>query len=231
METKRPDRRQAILLSAERLFSLRGYHGVSIRQIAEDAGVPLALVGYYFGQKHELFHAIFESWSHTIGTRLALLHAVEAQPWDESKLLRIVQAFIDPVIQMRASPEGEYYALLITQGLVNQQAEADQVLRQFFDPMADAFIGVLQTTLAHQQPAITRATVAWCYQFALGALLHHISDRRVDRLSQGANRANDPAAAPLLIDFIVHGIRGVVARAHPQDPAPKPKNPRTRRQA
>ncbi len=231
METKRPDRpdrRQAILLAAERLFSLRGYHGVSIRQIAEEAGVPLALVGYYFGQKHELFRAIFESWSHTIGTRLALLHAVQAQPWDEGKLSRIVQAFIDPVIQMRASPEGEYYALLITQGLVNQQAEADQVLREFFDPMADAFIGVLQTTLAHEVPTISRGTTAWCYQFALGALLHHISDSRVDRLSHGADRPNDPAAAPLLIDFIVHGIRGVVARVHPKDPV---RQPRTRRPA
>ena len=224
----RPDRRQAILLAAERLFSQRGYHGVSIRQIAEAADVPLALVGYYFGPKQALFHAIFDSWSDTIATRLERLRAAEREPWDEGKLQRIVQAFVEPVIAMRASAEGEYYALLMTQGLGTQQHEADAVLRQFFDPMASAFIGVLHDTLAQEAPAITRGTVAWCYQFALGALMHHIADTRVERLSLGANRANDPEAMPLLIEFIVHGIRGVVARVHPRIPAGKT---RTRRQA
>lgn len=227
METRKPDRRQAILLAAEKLFSLRGYHGVSIRQIADEADVPLALVGYYFGQKHELFRAIFERWSHTIGTRLALLQAAENQPWDEHKLARIVQAFIDPVLDMRASAEGEYYALLITQLSINQH-EADQVLRDFFDPMAEAFIAALQATLAHEVPAITRSTVAWCYQFALGALLHHILDTRVERLSLGVNLPNARDAGVLLTEFIVHGIRGVVARQHPQAPGRKKT---TRRQA
>jgi AcrR family transcriptional regulator len=59
-EAVRPDRKRAILLAAEKLFAERGYHAVTIRQIAEEAGVPSALVGYYYGAKHELFHAIFE---------------------------------------------------------------------------------------------------------------------------------------------------------------------------
>ena len=40
----RPDRRAAILLAAEKLFAEHGYHAVSIRQIALEAQVPLALV-------------------------------------------------------------------------------------------------------------------------------------------------------------------------------------------
>ena len=70
-DAARPDRRHAILLAAEKLFAQRGYHAVTIREIADEAGVPLALVGYYFGPKHELFVAIFEHWSHTIEERLA----------------------------------------------------------------------------------------------------------------------------------------------------------------
>src|SRR4051812_47362022 len=58
----RPDRKQAILLAAERLFAQEGYHAVSLRAIADEAGVPLALVNYYYGQKHELFRAIFDHW-------------------------------------------------------------------------------------------------------------------------------------------------------------------------
>ena len=69
----RPDRRQNILLAAEKLFAKYGYHAVSIRHIADEAQVPLALVGYYFGAKHELYHAIFEHWRATIDERLASL--------------------------------------------------------------------------------------------------------------------------------------------------------------
>lgn len=61
------------------MFALNGYHAVTIRQIAQEAGVPLALVGYYQGQKHELFHAIFEHWNHTIAERLAALQTVRYQ--------------------------------------------------------------------------------------------------------------------------------------------------------
>ena len=72
----RPDRKAAILLAAEKLFAQRGYHAVSIRQIAEEAGVPLALVAYYYGPKHELFYAIFEHWNDTIEERLAALRCI-----------------------------------------------------------------------------------------------------------------------------------------------------------
>lgn len=218
----KPDRKHDILLAAEKLFAQHSYHAVSIRQIAEEAGVPLALVGYYYGQKHELFHAIFEHWAGTTNERLTALHEVEQQPHDRQKLRRIVEAFIGPVIRLRASAQGGYYAQLMTQGLSSQQGEADRVLRDFFDPMADTFISALLATLRHDLPQLTRGTVAWCYQFALGALLHHINDMRVERLSHGESRPNDPLAAPMLIDFIVHGIRGVVTPA----PSPRPRNRR-----
>ena len=109
----RGERRQAILLAAERLFAQHGYHGVTIRQIAEQAGVPLALVGYYFGPKHELFHAVFEQWRHSIDERLALLQQACSGPAGSSRLRAIVAAFVEPVLQLRASAEGEAYALLV----------------------------------------------------------------------------------------------------------------------
>lgn len=198
----RPDRRNAILLAAERLFAQRGYHAVTIRQIAEAAGVPLALVGYYFGQKHELFAALFDHWSTTIDERLAGLRAVQLRAGDGAALRAIVEAFVWPVVRLRASAEGESYALLVGRQLVQDVDEADAVMRRHFDPMARAFIDALQAV----HPWASRGEVAWGYQFALGALLHHLSDARVERLSDGANRAADPAAAPRLIDFIVGGL-------------------------
>lgn len=203
----RPDRRYAILLAAEKLFAQRGYHGVSIRQIAEEAGVPLALVGYYFGQKHELFSAIFEHWNSTIRERLDALAEVRKRAGEPDYLEQVVDAFLGPVLRLRASPEGEWYALLMTRGINEPGTETDLVMRQYFDPMANAFIDALLDAFAGR----TRAQMAWAYQFMLGALLHHIGDERVERLSGGANVRNDTAAAPLLAAFIAGGMRQAMA--------------------
>lgn len=223
----RADRKQAILLAAEKLFAQRGYHAVTIRQIADEAEVPLALVGYHHGLKHELFHAIFANWNSTIEERLAGLRRVVAEEPAEHALQRIIEAFTGPVLRLRASAEGEYYALLVARELYHATPETDRVLRAFFDPLAHAFIDALQQRLPHA----SRGQVAWCYQFALGALLHHISDERIGRLSKGECSPRDPAGNTMLVDFIVGGI---VAALPPPAPlavaaaAPVPA-PRSRR--
>ncbi|SEF23127.1 TetR/AcrR family transcriptional regulator [Variovorax sp. NFACC27] len=222
IETARPDRKQAILLAAEKLFSQHGYHVVTIRQIAEEAGVPLALVGYYYGQKHELFHAIFEHWSHSIDARLAGLAAVNIDPDDPRTLQRIIEAFTAPVLALRASSEGEYYALLVARELYHATEEADRVLRAYFDPLAEAYIDALHVALPHA----TRSQAAWGYQFALGALLHHLNDSRIERLTRGENKRADPAVAPMLVNFIVGGLRAVLPRPKTARPTQKKTTPR-----
>ena len=206
-DTLRPDRKADILLAAEKLFAQRGYHCVTIRQIAEEAGVPLALVSYYYGQKHELFEAIFDHWYTTIDERLSRL-AQAVKSGGPDLLRHIVNAFVMPVLQMRASQEGEYYALLVARELGYASPETDRILHKHFDPLAHAFIDALHGAM----PQTTRAEAAWAYQFALGSLLHHLSDSRVERLSHGANTANDVAAHPALVRFIEAGIRALLQR-------------------
>jgi AcrR family transcriptional regulator len=207
----KPDRRFAILLAAEKLFAQHGYNGVSIRQIAQAADVPLALVGYYFGPKQALFHAIFEHWNSTITQRLAALALVQAQEQQADYLERVVDAFVSPVLRLRASVEGEWYALLMTRGLNEPGEQTDLIMARYFDPMAHAFIDALMAAFK----GCTRAQMAWCYQFMLGTLLHHISDTRVARLSGGANSPCAPQAQALLQAFVVGGMRQAMAQAYP----------------
>jgi len=203
----RPDRRQNILDASQRLFARLGYHGVTIRQIAEEARVPLALVGYYFGQKQELYDAIFGHWSGIVDERLVDLRRALGRV-DGDRLSHIIDALVSPAVQLRTTPEGQSYALLVTRGLSQQGIEEDHAIREFFDPLANHFIDALHAALIGEISTISRSQAAWCYQFALGALLHHLSDQRIERLSHGENMPGDPAVAPQLVAFIVHGIRG-----------------------
>ena len=59
---KAPERdlttRERILEAGEALFCSVGYDGVCVRDVAERAGVPKALVFYYFESKEGLFEAV-----------------------------------------------------------------------------------------------------------------------------------------------------------------------------
>ncbi|WP_339135266.1 TetR family transcriptional regulator [Streptomyces sp. f51] len=52
-----PDTRAAILDVARRRFLEDGYHAVTLRSVAAEAEVDLALISYYFGSKKGLFGA------------------------------------------------------------------------------------------------------------------------------------------------------------------------------
>jgi AcrR family transcriptional regulator len=201
-----PTRKQNILRAAERLFATRGFHGVSIRDIADEAGVPLALVGYYYGPKLELYHEIYYQRAGYVAQRLESLARAQREAPTGQQLEAIIAAFVLPVLQVAAIPDGRLFLRLMARGINDGLAEDEAVVRELFDPLAHAFIDAL----AQVAPQVSRGTLAWCYQFALGAMLHHVIDERVERLSRGENRPDDEATAgPLLVRFITEGLRGV----------------------
>ncbi|MES2629210.1 MAG: TetR family transcriptional regulator [Bacteroidota bacterium] len=54
------EKQQQIISAAERLFASKGFDGTSVREIAQEAGVNLAMISYYFGSKEKLLEAIFD---------------------------------------------------------------------------------------------------------------------------------------------------------------------------
>jgi AcrR family transcriptional regulator len=51
---ERENKRHAVLLTAARLFSERGYHGASLELVAEDLGITRPTVYYYFKSKDDI---------------------------------------------------------------------------------------------------------------------------------------------------------------------------------
>ena len=54
------DKQLQILETAERLFARKGFDGTSVRDIADEAGVNVAMISYYFRSKEKLMEALFE---------------------------------------------------------------------------------------------------------------------------------------------------------------------------
>lgn len=53
------DKQLQIIQSAEELFAEKGFAGTSVRDIADKAGINVAMISYYFGSKEKLLEAIF----------------------------------------------------------------------------------------------------------------------------------------------------------------------------
>ena len=51
---------EKILLSASKVFTEKGFAGTRTRDIAEEAGINLALLNYYFRSKEKLFEQVMK---------------------------------------------------------------------------------------------------------------------------------------------------------------------------
>lgn len=64
------DKQKHILEIGERLFATKGFDGTSVRDIAQEAGVNVAMISYYFGSKEKLLEAVFDMRVQQIQARL-----------------------------------------------------------------------------------------------------------------------------------------------------------------
>ncbi|EJW10219.1 regulatory protein, TetR [Rhodovulum sp. PH10] len=203
-ETAEPTRRARILQAAERLFALEGFHGTSMRNIADAAGVGLSIVVYHFETKQNLYRKVFEEHLGLFEARLAALAEV-ADPTAPDAVERIVEAFVMPVMRLQGTAEGQYYSMLTVREASDPQERSRGILRDYYDPMAREFIAALQRALPDKSPDYLH----WAYLFAVGALVMNFFDERMERLSEHRCKPGDlPTKGRYLVQFIAAGIRG-----------------------
>jgi len=91
------DKREHILTVAEELFGENGFDGTSVRDIAQKAGVNLAMISYYFGSKEKLLEALIELRAgYSFGILEELNKDQSLSPWD--KIDRLVDFYVDKVL-------------------------------------------------------------------------------------------------------------------------------------
>jgi len=91
------DKHVHILQVAEALFADKGFDGTSVRDIAGQAGVNLAMISYYFGSKEKLMAALVEYRSNYTRGLLEELNKDESlTPWD--KIDRLIDLYVDKIL-------------------------------------------------------------------------------------------------------------------------------------
>ena len=108
------DKQLQIIETAEKLFADKGFKGTSVRDIAEEAGINVAMISYYFGSKEQLMEAIFEVRIGTVQMRIEnLLKDDSLSP------LQKINMLIDEHVE-RVSQKECFYKIMITEQLINK---------------------------------------------------------------------------------------------------------------
>lgn len=205
-----PTKRDRILDAAEALFAERGYDGVTLRQIASEAGVDVALASYHFGKKLDLFNAVFERRAEALNrSRLEALRNVQRESAPAFPTVeQIIEAFLRPLelTQENADPGWRHYLALIAY-VNNSTYWGKQMMSKLFDDLVQEFIAALRGAL----PGASDENLYWCYHNLSGALtLTFAQTERIDTLSKGKCLSSDfQAAYDHMIPFVAAGFRQV----------------------
>ena len=143
-----PERREQLLQVARRVFSDRGYHAVTMDDVAAEAGVTKPILYDHFPSKRDLYRALLEADLATL--RSEIRTAIENSRGNRERIRASFQAYFDFVER-----EGQGFRLLM-QEAVGPEVDfrdmvavfRDDVLRQVTDVIVRESRGSLDRTEA-----------------------------------------------------------------------------------
>jgi AcrR family transcriptional regulator len=210
--TKAEQRAEAIkqiLDVAEELFSIHGYSGVTIKDVAEKIGVHSALILYYFDGKQGLFDAVWERRIQgTAASRTRALDAYEAKVGDHPTVEGALKAYYDSAFDdfIRGGEGVRNFGRLFAQ-INNAPGFGAQKMQMSFDPVVLRLIDILQKAL----PGVDRRDILWGFQFTSGAYSQSLARTgRIDRLSDGLCSSDDlQAVRERMSEFMAAGFESL----------------------
>ena len=131
------ERRAALLDAAQEILAEKGLPRVTVREVAERAGVKPALVNYYFGSKDDLLRAVADRISAKL---LASIGAVVSQAGGaEERLANMVRAAVSVIGADHYAPR-----LIAEQVLFGEDEVIDDFVTNFASKNLENFTQVLQ---------------------------------------------------------------------------------------
>jgi len=202
----KPDTKQRILDSAERLFASRGVEATSLRTIIADAQVNLAAIHYHYHSKEDLLDAVLMRRIEPVNReRLEMLDACGPEP----SLEAVLEAFIAPAV--RVANQSRPFVCLMGRIISEQSTRLPRVIRQHFSAVLQRFTGALH----HAAPELSEAELLWRIHFTVGAMAHTLrANEDMKAISNGLCDTSDvEGVTKRLVAFTAAGFRAGVPHA------------------
>lgn len=199
------DTRGQILAVAERLFALRGFRNVSVREITAEAGVNLAAVNYHFGSRDSLLFEIFRRRTGELSReRARRLHEAQGRASGAPPVRDILEALFAPPLRWADSED----LRISMQFIIRARSEGTEEMRQALAQDV-SLLSRFADALVAARPDLAPETVYWRLHFCLG-MIHNNRFAEFDRLhalSDGLPRSGDSGdLLARMLDFAEAGF-------------------------
>lgn len=169
--------RAHLLAVAERLFALKGFRNVSVREITAEAGVNLAAVNYHFGSRDKLLYEIFRRRTGELSReRARRLHEAQTRSHSEPRVRDILEALFAPPLRWAESEDRR----ISMQFIIRARSEGTEEMRQALAQDV-SLLARFADALVAARPGLPRETVYWRLHFCLG-MIHNNRFAEFDRL-------------------------------------------------
>ncbi|MFP4147182.1 MAG: TetR/AcrR family transcriptional regulator [Halorhodospira sp.] len=193
---------ERIIAAAKQLFARHGYSSVSIRDIAETAGVSKANVLHHFASKEELYLAVLRR---CCDSARALLQAFEADARDRDPEEHL-RSFIHEDLH-RALADLDGIRLVLAEAFDATPSRARALVEQVFGTDFQRFTEIFASG---QRRGAWRGDIdpAFVATLMVAANTFFITHREVLRQLPGVGFADDPDGyAERLVEVLLDGIR------------------------
>jgi AcrR family transcriptional regulator len=181
-----------IMDTAEALFAEAGYNGVTLNEVAQAAGVDTSLMRYYFGDKQQLFRAVFRRRGPEINDlRLKAMAEYREAAGKNLQLEGVIDAFVRPVFLKMIEEEGWRNYMAIVAYVNSSRGALHTLMGETFHYVSREFIADLRRIY----PDVAETELYWSYHFVTGAFTFSLGQtRRMDVLSEGLISSSDSMA-------------------------------------
>lgn len=100
--------------AAEKLFANKGFEATTVRDIADAAGVNLAMISYYFGSKEKLLEALFAERMATGAVRIKeIIQMKNLDPWQ--KIQQLIDGYVAQAVQKQ-----DFFKVMVSEQVINK---------------------------------------------------------------------------------------------------------------
>ncbi|MBB3204764.1 AcrR family transcriptional regulator [Rhodopirellula rubra] len=182
-----------LVAAAGPVFARRGFDRAPVREIAKVAGVNIAAVNYYFGDKMGLYRAVLAGIRNRRQRAFPAPVVGDAPP--EETLRKLVRTLLS---RMLSSDSTGWESMLMMREVQQPTAALSEVIQEYFRPIHDALCQTIEQLIAPLEAAKSQPTRSWqenalVAQVALGVVgqcLHYLLGKQViEQLVQPEVRA------------------------------------------
>lgn len=206
--------RRRVIDAAAVLFAERGFHGTTVRDIAQRARVNLAAGHYHFGSKETLYLEVlrvqFADVMAQLDRRGARLGAGGARP-SQAALRELLYARTAAMLEMLLGPPPALHGTLMMREMCDPSAALPDIVEQFIQPHRremEAIVGALV-------PRLTREQVERCVFSIVGQVFFYRHMYPVVSVMVGLReptRAWLRAVAEHIAEFSLGGMQHIARR-------------------